>query len=252
MTAGCPPGADGARQPWKRCCRHRNSSATPGALETMAAAPHGWRSTRHGAPDGPGVRTLDLLRAGQYLRDGAARAKKRRFAGLSKRLMGLEPTTFCMASSCRSAAADHVLPANRHLLLAGRGCVVVQIWPRFDGVLSTNRQPREDWPIARGLAVLVARSTVSDWSHGSAVHQGLRPKRPLPADHVGVGGGERRVPARAGSVTVVGDLRGWRHQTRYTLLLVVPLRSEGARRRLLLLPPRSRHRRRTREQLRRR
>jgi hypothetical protein len=87
--------------------------------------------------------------------------------------MGLEPTTFCMASNCRSAAADYVLPGNRHLLLARRGCVVVQISPRFDGVLSTNRQPREDWPVARGLAVLVARSTVSDWSHGLAVHQGL-------------------------------------------------------------------------------
>src|SRR3954451_7960765 len=54
MTAGCPAGADAARQPRKGCC-HRNSRATPGALETMAAAPHGWRSARHGAPDGPGA-----------------------------------------------------------------------------------------------------------------------------------------------------------------------------------------------------
>src|SRR3954466_6483692 len=35
----------------KRCCRHRSSSATPGAVERMAAAPHGCRSTR---PTGAG------------------------------------------------------------------------------------------------------------------------------------------------------------------------------------------------------
>jgi hypothetical protein len=40
-----------------------------------------------------GDRTRDLLRVGQTTRD----TRKASFAGLFKRLMGLEPTTFCMA-----------------------------------------------------------------------------------------------------------------------------------------------------------
>jgi hypothetical protein len=47
----------------------------------------------------------------------SAEGRKYRFAGTLKRLMGLEPTTFCMASSCRSAASDCFLPANRSFRL---------------------------------------------------------------------------------------------------------------------------------------
>jgi hypothetical protein len=48
--------------------------------------------------DRDAARTLDLLRIRQYLDRRARKSENRRFAGTSKRLMGLEPTTFCMAS----------------------------------------------------------------------------------------------------------------------------------------------------------
>jgi hypothetical protein len=44
------------------------------------------------------TRTLDLLRIRQYLNRRARKSENRRFAGTSKRLKGLEPSTFCMAS----------------------------------------------------------------------------------------------------------------------------------------------------------
>jgi hypothetical protein len=50
--------------------------------------------------------------------EGAGRRGNRLVAGTSrKRLMGLEPTTFCMASSCRSAASACFIPVNRRFRL---------------------------------------------------------------------------------------------------------------------------------------
>jgi hypothetical protein len=72
--------------------------------------------------------------------------KKCRFVGLSKRLMGLEPTTFCMASSCRPGAVDSLLPANRLFPLVEGDCGIVQVSLRIDGVLSPNRHRREETP----------------------------------------------------------------------------------------------------------
>jgi hypothetical protein len=66
----------------------------------------------------------------------------RRFAGTSKRLKGLEPSTFCMASRPRSNGWAELLPANRGKAAAHAGRVQSQISPRFAGVLSTNRPPR--------------------------------------------------------------------------------------------------------------
>jgi hypothetical protein len=92
--------------------------------------------------DRDAVRTLDLLRIRQYLNRRDRNSENGRFAGTSKRLKGLEPSTFCMASRPTSNLLVDLLPANnaKRELCTGRG--LSQISPGFAWVLSTNCPPR--------------------------------------------------------------------------------------------------------------
>jgi hypothetical protein len=68
-------------------------------------------------------------------------------AGTSrKRLKGLEPSTFCMASSPNSASRVDFFPANKAFSGRVRRSTVCRVSSRFDGVLSTKRQPRDQAP----------------------------------------------------------------------------------------------------------
>jgi hypothetical protein len=67
----------------------------------------------------------------------------------SKRLMGLEPTTFCMASSSNLVAPSCFFPANAAFRSPRQPSAVCRVSSRFDGVLSTNCQPRDRAPRRR-------------------------------------------------------------------------------------------------------
>jgi hypothetical protein len=61
--------------------------------------------------------------------------------GSSKRLMGLEPTTFCMASRPQLHGRSRFLPANRPLLRGGGTSFFPRVSLRFDGIVSPNCPP---------------------------------------------------------------------------------------------------------------
>jgi hypothetical protein len=82
----------------------------------------------------PGL-PLERFRGAAYIELTRARARR-----TTKRLMGLEPTTFCMASSPTSVVLHRFLPANRHLRRRGDALGIRRDSSRFAGVLSTNRQ----------------------------------------------------------------------------------------------------------------
>jgi hypothetical protein len=66
----------------------------------------------------------------------------RRFAGTSKRLKGLEPSTFCMANRRRATRRAGLPAANSAKQPVQPRRVLSRISPRFAGVLSTNCPPR--------------------------------------------------------------------------------------------------------------
>jgi len=72
-------------------------------LQRLAAVRFGTQSAS-GAfyDDRDAARTLDRLRIRQYLASTSLESENRGFAGASKRLKGLEPSTFCMASRPKS------------------------------------------------------------------------------------------------------------------------------------------------------
>jgi hypothetical protein len=138
------------------------------------------------------------------------------FAGLSKRLMGLEPTTFCMASraNCSVAAAfslqmDHFCAAVKH-----------RSFPRFRHV-STELCP----PIVpRSSCTAEARPRASDTSKvagGRTASSGARlavPRRPRP------------VGRSASSAVLPAPCTGgyWRHLLAVGRVMVVLEESNGA------------------------
>jgi hypothetical protein len=78
-----------------------------------------------------------------------------------KRLMGLEPTTFCMASRPSLRGHNRFVPANGQLLRRGGTSFFPRVSSRFDGIVSPN--------CPRGSCTAGARRTRA---------HGTRPKSP--------------------------------------------------------------------------
>jgi hypothetical protein len=115
-----------------------------------------------------GDRTLDLLRPSQTART----TEQCRFAGLSKRLMGLEPTTFCVASRpCSSVPAAFSLHVGHIGAFAASASVSgLAAFRRSSGTQLALRRGRAD--VARAPSGALATATRHDTSQWRAAVAG--------------------------------------------------------------------------------